>query len=90
MFTPPKSVDGPETLNDTGIVIVSPKRYDGEFWTFGRQQDGVLKCHTSLLESGNLVKIKPKDPLIIHLPKDVEVMKKSQRNGVITIQIKKS
>jgi hypothetical protein len=49
------------------VTIEAPERHEGEFWTFGRQQRGVLTCFTSLLGSPSLLG-ETDDVMTIRLP----------------------
>jgi hypothetical protein len=54
---------------DRGVSIIAPRRIDGEFWTFQRQQGGVLKCHSDLIGSPSLL-TEGAEPMVILLPAD--------------------
>jgi hypothetical protein len=55
--------------SDCGVAIIAPRRIDGEFWTFQRQQDGVLKCHSDPIGSPSLPTVST-DPMVVLLPGD--------------------
>lgn len=54
---------------DRGVSVIAPRRIDGEFWTFQRQQGGVLKCHSDLIGSPSLL-TESAEPMVILLPAD--------------------
>jgi hypothetical protein len=57
------------TAGDRGVSVIAPRRADGEFWTFQRQRDGVLRCHSDLAGSP-LSLTESADPMVILLPAD--------------------
>lgn len=52
------------------VTVEAPERHDGEFWTFTRQQDGVVTCFTSLLGSPSLLG-PVSTTMTVRLPADV-------------------
>lgn len=59
----------PHAAGDRGVVIIAPRRVDGEFWTFEQQRDGVLRCHSDLIGSSSLI-TETAEPMVILLPAD--------------------
>jgi len=54
---------------DQLVEICAPRRVDGEFWTFERPRDGVLRCHSGLIGSPSLL-TESAEPMLILLPAD--------------------
>lgn len=65
---------GPHTVQahqggDQLVEICAPRRADGESWTFERQRDGVLRCHSDLTGSPSPLTVSA-EPMLILLPAD--------------------
>jgi hypothetical protein len=51
------------------VTVEAPERYDGEYWTFLRPQDGALVCFSSIIGSPSLLgdTVSP-SPMVVRMP----------------------